>query len=133
MRQRHDPVRRVPADLGVSDGKLAPCPSSPNCVSSQAEDPGHRVDPLPFEGEATAALQRVRVVLEGWPRTTIVESSAGYIRAECRTRLMRYIDDLELLVDEANRVIHVRSASRVGHSDFGANRRRVEALGAALR
>jgi uncharacterized protein (DUF1499 family) len=70
-------------------------------------------------------------VVAGWPRTTIVKAEAGYLHAECSTRLLKFTDDLELWLDEPNQVIHVRSSSRLGRKDLGVNRARVEALRAA--
>lgn len=124
--------QRRPASLGVKDGRLAPCPAAPNCVSSQAEDAAHRVAPLPLAGTPDDALKRLKQVLTALPRTAIVTASDGYLHAECKSRLIGFVDDVELLVDEQARVIHIRSASRVGYSDLGVNRQRVEQIRAAL-
>lgn len=117
--------------MALVNDSLPPCPGTPNCVSSQAEDPSRRVEPLRFRGPASQALERLQALLAGMPRTRIVASRDGYVHAEVRTALLRFTDDVELLLDEAAGVIHVRSASRVGRSDFGTNRRRVERLRAA--
>ena len=111
---------------------MAACPSSPNCVSSRAPDDAHRVEPLAMAGDPAAAFERAVEAVRALPRTTVVTEEAGYLHAECRSRLFRFIDDLELELDADAGVIQVRSASRVGHSDLGVNRRRVEALRAAL-
>jgi uncharacterized protein (DUF1499 family) len=121
-----------PTDLGVRDGRLAPPPRKPNCVSSQA-DPGdavHHVAPLKLEGDSAGAMKRLRAVVEGMPRTKVIESRADYLYAEFSTALMGYVDDVEFYCD--GRAIHVRSASRLGHSDLGVNRKRVEAIRAAF-
>lgn len=117
-----------PPPLGLRDGKLAPCPSTPNCVSSQA--PGTRafVEPIPFEGAPGAALERARRALEALPRTRVVAEGPGYLRAESTTLLFRFVDDVEVALDAPGRLLHVRSASRTGTTDFGTNRRRVEAF-----
>lgn len=115
----------------LSQGKLSPCPSSPNCVCSQDTDAEHQISAFPLLGPADTAIARLEVVLAHQPRTKIVESSPTYLRAECRSRLFRFVDDVEFLVNAPAGVIEVRSASRVGHSDLGVNRRRVEALRAA--
>jgi len=109
---------------------LAPCPDSPNCVSSLAapEDHVHAIAPLPFAGDAADALRVAHELLESWPRTRIVEAGDGYLHATCRSRIFGWVDDLELLAYPGAGVLHVRSASRVGYSDLGANRRRVERL-----
>ena len=121
-----------PAALGVRDGRLAPCPASPNCVSSQATDADHRVAPIAYTGDAAAALVRLAHMIAGQPGATIVAQHDGYIYATFQTPLMGFVDDVEFLVDPAQRVIQVRSASRLGTSDFGVNRKRIEALRAAL-
>lgn len=117
-----------PADLGPRDGRLAPCPDSPNCVSSQAEDPERRVAPFTYRGDGVRALARLRQLIENQPRTTLVSSETDYLHAEFRSRWLGFVDDLELLIDPERRVIHVRSASRLGYSDLGVNRRRVDHL-----
>jgi uncharacterized protein (DUF1499 family) len=115
-----------------SKGRLRPCPSSPNCVSSQAADESHRVEPLAFEGDAAAVLEGLRRAIVSLPGARIVSVDDGYLHAEFTSRVFRFVDDVELLVDPERRLVHVRSASRVGYSDLGANRRRVEAIRAAF-
>lgn len=111
-----------PDNLGVRDGRLAPCKRSPNCVSSQANpsDLEHYIAPL------HASMDAVRNALKQMARVTIVSESEDYLHAEFRTRLMRYVDDVEFFFDGT--VIHVRSCSRLGRRDFGVNRKRVERL-----
>lgn len=108
--------------------RLAPCPDSPNCVSSQAADARHRVAPLAFDGDADTAMETLRGLLEALPRVAVVASGPGSLRAVFTTRLLRFRDDVDFLLDREQRLIHVRSASRVGYSDLGTNRRRVERL-----
>lgn len=123
-----------PDDLGVKDGRLARCRRTPNCVSSQA-DPGdaeHYIAPIALKGNPSAAMAAARRAVEGMPRATVIRSEANYLYAEFRSRLMGFVDDLELLHDTGTGVIHVRSASRLGRRDFGVNRERVEALRAAI-
>jgi len=112
---------------------LAPCPRSPNCVSSLASDDGHRVAPLALRAPADLAWAGVRRAVEALPRTRIVDERPGYLRAECTSRWLRFVDDLELALAPDGARIDVRSASRVGHSDLGVNRARVESLRASLR
>ena len=119
---------RKPDNLGVKDGRLVPCPSTPNCVSSQAADEAHRMDPLPFTGGPDVALARLKTVLAARPRTTVVEEKGDYLRAESVSFLFRFVDDVEFVVDRDAKVIHFRSASRVGLSDFGVNRKRMEEI-----
>ncbi len=119
-----------PDNLGIKDGRLAPCRRTPNCVSSQADpaDAEHYIAPIPFKGRAREAMAAARKAVESMERATVVRHEAGYLYAEFRSKLMRYVDDVELAFDEKAGLLHVRSASRLGRSDFGVNRARVEAL-----
>jgi len=107
---------------------LKPCPGTPNCVSSWESDQAHRVDPLPLRGSSAAGLATLRQVLLAMPRSRIVAEGPGFLHAEFRSLIFRFVDDVDFLVDEAAGVIHVRSAARVGNSDLGVNRRRVEQI-----
>jgi len=111
-----------PDYLGVKDGRLARCKRTPNCVSSQT-DPADREHYIPpIKGE----FSRVRKAVESMPGSTVIEEKANYLYAEFRTPLLRFVDDVEFLLEDG--VIHVRSASRLGRRDFGVNRRRIESL-----
>ena len=107
---------------------LPPCPQSPNCVSSQSLDADHFIDPIAYHGSLQEAKARIMQVLTSLPRTRIVEEDPTYLRAESTSLIFRFTDDLDFAFDETRKVIHVRSASRVGTSDFGANRTRVETI-----
>lgn len=117
-----------PQNLGVTDGKLTPCPDSPNCVSSQSRDEAHGVAPLTIRGTLSEAKQALKRILERLPRVRIVTETQTYLHAEFKIAIFGFIDDVELLFDEKENVIHIRSASRVGRWDLGVNRRRVEKL-----
>ena len=119
-----------PGNLGVKAGRLAPPKTTPNCVSSQAEasDAEHYIAPIPFKGGAAEAMAAVRKSVEGMEGATVIRQDATYLYAEFRTRLMRFVDDVEFVFDDKAGLIHVRSASRLGRRDFGVNRARVEAL-----
>lgn len=119
-----------PTNLGVKDGKLAACPQSPNCVSSQITeaDATHSIAPLSFKSSGQEAIAALKSVVEGMERTEILNSTDDYFYAEFTTPLMGFVDDVEFYVDEAAKVIHVRSASRLGESDMGLNRKRVEEI-----
>jgi len=119
-----------PDNLGLKDGRLAPPKSTPNSVSSQvdAADAEHYIAPIPFKGDASAAAAAVRAAVESMRDATVVRQDGGYLYAEFRTKLMRFVDDVEFFFDAKSGVIHVRSASRLGRRDFGVNRARVEAL-----
>jgi uncharacterized protein (DUF1499 family) len=113
---------RRPTNLGVKNGRLAPCRRTPNCVSSQADpsDAEHYIAPL--KGD----LADVRKAVESLPRTTIVSSTSNYLYAEFRSKLLGFVDDVEFYFDGS--ALQVRSASRLGRRDFAVNRKRVERL-----
>ncbi len=117
-----------PPTLGATGGRLLPCPDSPNCVCSQDPEAEHQIAPLAFTGPGSAALARLKAVVLAQPRVKITGEHDGYLRAEFTSRIFRFVDDVEFLLDEPAKVIHVRSASRVGKSDLGVNRKRVEHL-----
>ena len=112
--------------------RLAPCPSSPNCVSSQATDDAHRVEPVPFAGDAARAVARMRGIVEREARARVVRGDETSFRAEFRSALFRFVDDVDVVADPARSLLEIRSASRVGYSDLGVNRRRVERLRTAF-
>ena len=111
-----------PENLGVYENKLTRCPKSPNCVSSFYTKAPHAIRPI------KAKLEKIESTLASLDNANIVERSNNYIRAEFRSRFMGYVDDVEFLYDEFESISHVRSASRVGFSDLGVNRRRVEKI-----
>jgi len=127
--QRMTPDRAQKA-LGVQlDGRLSPCPDMPNCLCSQyPEDKAHKTDPLVFKGTVKDAVQKLKRVMGQMGRTELVVEKENYLRFECTSFLFRFIDDVEFLVDPNRLVIHMRSASRLGYSDLGANRSRVEKI-----
>ena len=121
-----------PAALGARDGRLAACPERPNCVASRDADDAHAVPPFAYAGDARDAMARLAALIQAQEGATIVMRRDDYLHAEFQSKLMGFVDDLELLADPAAHVIHVRSASRLGYSDLGVNRARVAALQAAF-
>jgi len=117
-----------PATLGSEKGRLAPGPSSPNCVSSLADDDRHRIAPLPFSGATAAAIDSLAGIVRSLPRASVIAATETYLHAEFRSAVFRFVDDVEFLADESAGVIQVRSAARVGSSDLGVNRKRVETI-----
>jgi uncharacterized protein (DUF1499 family) len=117
-----------PRNVGVTNGRLNACSWKPNCVCSFDTDAEHQIAPLTFTGEWQPAKQRLLSILQNQPRTRIVADEGVYLRIECTSRIMRFVDDLEFLADPTAGVLHVRSASRVGRSDLGVNRHRVEMI-----
>jgi uncharacterized protein (DUF1499 family) len=109
------------------NGRLRACPSSPNCVSSESDSASSRVEPLTFKvppEKAWSDLKKTIREMEG----KIQEEHDGYLWTTFTTRLFRFVDDVEFRMVSADRMIHVRSGSRVGYSDLGVNRKRVEKL-----
>ena len=124
-----------PTDLGVHGGKLKPPSKTPNSVSSQASlYPDHPqrtyadIAPLPLRGDANATLDRIAGIIESMEGGKIIRREPGYIYAQFTTRLMKYVDDAEFWYDPSTEVIQVRSASRLGSSDLGVNRKRIETI-----
>jgi len=109
---------------------LTPCPSSPNCVSSQASEPDHEhyIAPFRFSGDPAAAWQRLKAAVLAEKRVSVLVEQGNYLHAEVRSLMFRFIDDIEFSLDASAGLIHVRSASRTGYSDFGVNRKRVERI-----
>lgn len=124
--------RRSP-QLGLQNGRLRSCPESPNCVCSFDTDDEHAIAPLDAGADPAATWERLRGLLQSMSRVKTVTDEGDYLHAEFTTPLLRFVDDVEFLLDADAGVIHVRSASRVGHSDMGVNRQRVEQLREQLR
>ena len=116
-----------PQNIGVENGRLTTCPESPNCVSSYESDKEHGIDAL------NASLAQIEEVLLGLDEANIVNAASNYLYAEFTSRIMGYVDDVEFLFDQSAGVTHVRSASRLGQSDLGANRNRIESIRNATR
>ena len=120
------------AATGLNNGHLEPCPSSPNCVVSQDGDEKHTIDPITYKGDRNDVKEALLKVLSVVPRTEVIENTDNYIRTESTSRLFKFVDDAEFYFPEDENVIQVRSASRVGESDLGVNRRRIEQIRLAL-
>ncbi len=118
----------APTNLGLQGGRLAPCPDSPNCVSSQAERDGQVVLPFTLDRPVGAAKSVLKQVIAALPRTRLICEEENYLHFEFRSLIFRFVDDVEFHFDAAAKTIQVRSASRVGHSDLGVNRRRIETI-----
>jgi len=123
-----------PTNLGIGDGRLAPCPPTPNCVASQVDpaDAEHYVAAIAFRTDARSAWAALAAAVRGSGRAEIVAERRGYLHAEFSSRVLGFVDDVEFQLDAAAKRIHVRSASRLGRSDFGVNRARIEAIRARL-
>ncbi|MFA6051051.1 MAG: DUF1499 domain-containing protein [Methylobacter sp.] len=112
----------------AEEKKLAPCPNSPNCVSSQATDAGHFIKPFKIIGNIEEAWAVLKKALTSQSRTVITGETADTLHAEATSLVFRFVDDIDAILDVDTGLIHIRSASRTGYGDFGVNRRRVETL-----
>jgi len=119
---------KQPTNLGVYDGKLAPCPETPNCVSSQNQDETHAIAPLAVNTNPDKAFANLKSLVRGTDRTRIVSEANDYFYAEFTSKILGFVDDVEFYLDRDKNVIHTRSASRLGESDLGVNRQRIEAI-----
>ena len=112
---------KTPADL-------APCPNSPNCVSTKSKDPDHAMPPLPYLKSGRESMDRLLEIVRSMKRATIVSVTPSYLHVEFRSALFRFVDDLEFVLEDSARLIHFRSASRTGYYDFGVNRSRIKEI-----
>lgn len=117
-----------PSNLGVKDGKLAACPGTPNCVNSQSDNAQAKIEPLP-----AVSIAEIKKVVDGMEGATIIEENENYLYAEFKSKLMGYVDDVEFYLDSDTNGVQVRSASRLGKSDLGVNRKRVEEIRSKLK
>lgn len=118
---------KKPENIGVQNGRLAACPKRPNCVSSQGRGKQF-IDPFRFESEPEAAWQILSKVMGNHQGAHITELTDQYMHTECRTPLLGFVDDVEFYLDAQKKIIHLRSASRLGYSDLGKNRQRIEQI-----
>ncbi len=115
------------SDIGIKNGKLKPCPDTPNCVSSQSTDERHKTDSIVYKISQPNAMIEIKKIINSTKRTKIITETRGYLHAEYRT-LSGFVDDMEFYFDDKEKIIHVRSASRAGYWDMGVNRRRIEEI-----
>lgn len=125
-------VSHFTGDVSDRRAPFLPCPNSPNCVSSLSKDASHLIEPLRYDGSRSDARQKLVDLLKNMRRTRLVKTETDYLHVEFRSMIFRFVDDVEFYFPVEESVIHVKSASRSGYYDFGANRRRVERIRAAL-
>lgn len=123
-------LNSVTETASASQKKLPPCLTSPNCVSSQAMiiDKRHFIAPFEIKGNARKAWEELKKAIIEQTRMVITHETHDTLHAEATSLLFRFVDDINVILDVDAELIHIRSASRTGHSDFGVNRRRIEAL-----
>jgi uncharacterized protein (DUF1499 family) len=112
----------------MSPRTLPPCPSSPNCVSTQATDEGHAIEPIRYRKARAEAKEALKEAIRVLPRTKLVEEDEAYLHYEFTSLLFRFVDDVEFVFDDATKTLHFRSASRTGYGDLGVNRKRMEEI-----
>jgi len=117
-----------PKDLGVFDNKFSTCPGSPNCVSSDAEDKDHNIEFFKLNTGLENDWQAVHEIVASLKRTKIITFNENYIHAECSSAIFGFVDDLQLHLRKHGQYVAVKSASRLGYSDFGVNRKRIANL-----
>jgi len=117
-----------PENLGLKNKLLAPCPQSPNCVLSQASDEKHRIQPLAYTGSLEVAKERLSQLLMSLENARLITQNGDYWHVEFTSRWLRFVDDVEFYFVESEPLIHLRSASRLGYSDYEVNRKRVEKI-----
>lgn len=118
---------KPPTNIGITNARLAPCPDSPNCVSSQSDEKKHTIAPLVYKGEKAAAKKTLTQVVTSMAGSRVITDKEDYLYVEFKSRIMGFVDDVEFYFPEES-IIHVRSASRMGYSDLGANRKRIETI-----
>lgn len=125
---------KKPESLGVTEqGTLHPCGGKPNCVCTFEERASHSIDPLSsIDGAEQAVLRIIQDVIEAMPDAKLVDMRQDYLHFEFRSRMFRFVDDVEILWNRQTGTVHFRSASRSGHSDLGVNRKRVERIKRSL-
>ena len=114
--------------IGIVNGKLHPCPKSPNCVSTQAIDEKQKMEPINYSGDLEDAKAKIISIINSLKRSKIITNEENYIHIEFRTATFRFVDDVEFLFDDKEKIIHFRSRARMGYSDMGVNRKRMEEI-----
>lgn len=117
-----------PYHFGVANGRLSPCPNSPNCCSSQSSEQSQFIEPLRYQETQQLAQQKMLSLLQRMQRAKIITVSENYLHAEFTSAFFHFVDDVELYFDDETKTIHMRSAARSGYYDFGVNRKRLEAI-----
>jgi uncharacterized protein (DUF1499 family) len=118
-----------PTNIGINNGKLTACPSTPNCVNSQiSANDSQKIEPIKFTGDISTTIAKLKQSISSMPRTSIIKETNNYLYVEFASKLMGFVDDVEFYVDNDNKLIQVRSASRLGESDWGVNRQRIEEI-----
>jgi len=116
------------SDIGLNEKGLRPCPAKPNCVTSRGGDQTHTIAPIFYRSDRDLARLKMKTIVSEMDGSRVITDRADYLHVEFRSRIMKFVDDLEFWFPEGTNLIHIRSAARVGYSDFGVNRERVESI-----
>lgn len=119
---------RTPTNLGMTNGSFARLPRTPNGISSQTTDLRKKVDPFPFNQNLTESKNSLKIIIAAFEDMKIRTEGKNYIHLISTSKTMRFHDDIEFFFDERSKVVHFRSASRIGYSDMNVNRKRYERL-----
>ena len=117
-----------PLDIGAKNGQFIDCPASPNCVSTQTTSKKHKMAPIAYTGTQEEAKTKLLKIIAEMPRTTVTENKESYIHTEFKSKMMKYVDDVEFFFDDTQKLIHFRSASRKGYHDMGVNKKRMTVI-----
>lgn len=112
---------------GITETDMS-CPDAPKCVSSQADDPSHFIEPFTFHDQPAEAMRRLKEALLTEKRVIIIKEQPTYLHAEVRSLIFRFVDDAEFTLIPDQGLIQIRSSARIGYTDFGVNRRRIERI-----
>ena len=120
----------APTNIGIDSGRLTGCPSTPNCVSSQSptNDIEHAIVPIQLTGDIPTTIAKLKQIISSMPQTKIIKETNNYLYVEFASKLMGFVDDVEFYLEDGSKAIQVRSASRLGESDLGVNRQRIEGI-----
>ena len=114
--------------IGITDGKFHPCPKSPNCVSTQSTDEKHKMNPLNYSSTINEAREKIKKIIKTFKRTKLITEKRNYLHFEFRTATFKFVDDVEFYLDDQEKLIHFRSAARLGWSDMGVNKKRMKSI-----
>lgn len=118
-------IKESKKPIGIIDGKFHPCPKSPNCVSTQSTDEKHRMEPIQYSSTVDEAKGKIKNIITSFKRTKLITETENYLHFEFRTATFKFVDDVEFCLDDKEKLIHFRSAARLGWSDMGVNRKRM--------
>ena len=118
-------IKESKKPIGIIDGKFHPCPKSPNCVSTQSTDEKHRMEPIQYSSTVDEAKGKIKNIITSFKRTKLITETENYLHFEFRTATFKFVDDVEFYLDDKEKLIHFRSAARLGWSDMGVNRKRM--------